>query len=66
MVRDIDADPAKQALVAGMRHFALNTHSRLIAEGVETESEASTLRDLEIRLAQGHLLGPPAPLEAQP
>jgi EAL domain-containing protein (putative c-di-GMP-specific phosphodiesterase class I) len=65
LVRDIDADPAKQALVAGMRHFARNTHRRLIAEGVETESEASTLRDLEIRLAQGYLLGRPAPLEAE-
>jgi len=66
LVRDIDADPAKQALVAGMRHFARNTHRRLIAEGVETESEATTLRDLEIRLGQGYLLGRPAPLEAQP
>jgi EAL domain-containing protein (putative c-di-GMP-specific phosphodiesterase class I) len=64
LVRGIDADPAKQALVAGMRHFARMTNRRLIAEGVETEAEAATLRMLEIRLGQGYLFGRPAPLAA--
>lgn len=59
LVRGIDTDPAKQALVAGMRHFARTTGRRLIAEGVETEPEAATLRNLEIRLAQGYLFGRP-------
>ena len=65
LVRGIDADPAKQALVAGMRFFARMTNRRLIAEGVETEAEAAMLRSLEIRLAQGYLFGRPAALPAR-
>lgn len=60
LVRHIDTDPAKTALVAGMRHFARATGSRLIAEGVETSGEAAALLALEIRLAQGFLFGRPA------
>lgn len=62
LIRGIDRDPAKQALVAGMRHFARTTQCRLIAEGVETEAEAHTLTELDIRLVQGYLFGRPAPL----
>ena len=65
LIRGIDRDPAKQALVAGMRHFARMTHRRLIAEGVETEAEAAALTALDIRLAQGYLLGRPAALDAE-
>ncbi len=61
LVADIDADPARQALVSGLRHFARATHCRLIAEGIETEAELATLRKLEIRLGQGYLLGLPEP-----
>jgi PAS domain S-box-containing protein len=63
LVRGIDADPAKQALVAGMRHFARMTSRRLIAEGVETEGEAAALRTLDVRLGQGYLFGRPSPVE---
>jgi PAS domain S-box-containing protein len=66
LVRGIDADPAKQALVAGMRHFARQTNRRLIAEGVETEAEAAALRELGVRLGQGFLFGRPEPLPAPP
>ena len=60
LVRGIDSDPAKQALVAGMHHFARMTKRRLIAEGVETEAEAEALRSLDVRLGQGYLFGRPA------
>lgn len=43
LIRGINRDPAKQALVAGMRHFARTTKSRLIAEGVETEARPSSV-----------------------
>lgn len=59
IVRGIDADPARQAFVAGMRHFAVTTGCGLIAEGIETESELQTLRTLGISLGQGYLLGKP-------
>jgi PAS domain S-box-containing protein len=62
LVRGIDADPAKQALVAGMRHFARMTNRRLIAEGVETEAEAAAIQKLDVRLGQGYLFGRPAAL----
>lgn len=64
MVVGIDADPAKQALVAGMCQFARSTRSRLIAEGVETEAERDTLKRLGVRLAQGYLLGRPGVFRA--
>jgi EAL domain-containing protein (putative c-di-GMP-specific phosphodiesterase class I) len=66
LVRGIDSDPAKQALVAGMRHFARKTNRRLIAEGVETEAEAAALRELDVRLGQGYLFGRPAALPRRP
>jgi EAL domain-containing protein (putative c-di-GMP-specific phosphodiesterase class I) len=62
IVAGIDRDPAKQALVAGMRQFARSTGCELIAEGVETENERTALVALGIRLAQGYLLGRPGPL----
>ena len=62
LIRGIDADPAKQALVAGMHHFARTTRRRLIAEGVETEAEAAALRALDVRLGQGYLFGRPVRL----
>jgi PAS domain S-box-containing protein len=62
LIRNIDRDPAKQALVAGLRHFARTTKRRLIAEGIESEAEARTLAQLDVRLVQGYLFGRPAPL----
>lgn len=59
LVRDIDADPARQALVAGLRHYALQTGTVLIAEGIETLAERRALRSLGVRLGQGFLLGRP-------
>ncbi len=63
LVRNIDRDPARQSLIAGMRYFALKTGCQLIAEGVETEAEAATLRSLAIDLGQGYLFARPVPLD---
>ena len=59
LVRGIDADPARQALVAGMRYFATKTRCTLLAEGIETDAEAVMLRSLAVRIGQGFLLGRP-------
>ena len=64
LIADIDGDPVRQALIVGMRHFARSAGCRLIAEGIETEAEKATLLELQIRLGQGYLLGPPAPAAA--
>ncbi|MEA2632221.1 MAG: hypothetical protein QOE66_2440, partial [Chloroflexota bacterium] len=59
LVRGIDADPVRQALIAGMRFFAERTDCRLLAEGIETEAELATLAGLGVLLGQGYLLGRP-------
>ena len=63
LVAGLESDPARQAMIVGLRHFALATGCQLIAEGVETEAELSVLRTLEIGLGQGYLLGRPLPLD---
>jgi EAL domain-containing protein (putative c-di-GMP-specific phosphodiesterase class I)/DNA-binding response OmpR family regulator len=61
LVRAIEHDPARQALVAGMVYFAAQTGCHLIAEGIETTAERDTLRSLGVYLGQGFLLGRPEP-----
>jgi EAL domain-containing protein (putative c-di-GMP-specific phosphodiesterase class I)/DNA-binding response OmpR family regulator len=60
LVRDIDTDDVRQALVAGIVYFAKKSGCRLIAEGIETEGERDQLRSLGVDLGQGYLLGRPA------
>jgi EAL domain-containing protein (putative c-di-GMP-specific phosphodiesterase class I) len=59
LVRNIDADPLRQALVAGLAHFGNRAGPRLVAEGVEREEEAQCLLSLGVEYAQGHLVGYP-------
>ena len=60
LIAGIDSDPVRQALIAGMSHFASSAGCRLVAEGIETEAELATLIELEVPLGQGYLLGIPA------
>ncbi|MCB0955835.1 MAG: EAL domain-containing protein [Ilumatobacteraceae bacterium] len=62
LVHNIDADPARQAIVAGLVHFADLTGTQLIAEGVERCEEGDALAALGVRLAQGYCYGRPGPL----
>jgi PAS domain S-box-containing protein len=64
LVAGIDTDPVRQALIAGMRHFAVSAGCRLVAEGIETEAELAALVALEVPLGQGYLLGYPEPVPA--
>jgi EAL domain-containing protein (putative c-di-GMP-specific phosphodiesterase class I) len=61
LVRGIDGDSARQALIAGMRYFAEETNCLLLGEGVETSAELETLDRLGVVLGQGYLLGRPGP-----
>jgi len=63
LVRNVDADPARQALIAGMAHFASQADVALIAEGIETEAERHMLEGLGVTLGQGYLFARPAPAE---
>jgi PAS domain S-box-containing protein len=59
LVRAIDADPARQALLAGMAYFGIKRKLRLVAEGIESWAELRTIRSLGIGYGQGYLLGRP-------
>jgi EAL domain-containing protein (putative c-di-GMP-specific phosphodiesterase class I)/CheY-like chemotaxis protein len=60
LVHDIDADPMRQALVAGLAFFAQRSGQRLVAEGVERQEEADALMVTGVEFAQGHLFGRPS------
>lgn len=64
LVRDIDTDVAKRALVAAVEHFARATGSTVTAEGVETAAELEALRELGIGYVQGFFLHKPTPRDA--
>jgi EAL domain-containing protein (putative c-di-GMP-specific phosphodiesterase class I) len=59
-VTGIDSDPTRQAMVAGLSHFARTTGCDLVAEGIEVESERAALSELDVKFGQGYLLGRPA------
>lgn len=62
LIEDIQNDPGRRALAAGLMMFARETGSKLVAEGVEREEELAVLRALGVDLVQGYLLGRPQPL----
>jgi EAL domain-containing protein (putative c-di-GMP-specific phosphodiesterase class I) len=59
LVRDLDQDEAKRALVEMVGTFAGRIDAWLLAEGIERAGELATLADLEVPLAQGYHLGRP-------
>ena len=63
LVRGVDTDLSRQAVVAGILHFAAAAHCEVIAEGIETEAELATVRELGVTFGQGYRLGRPAPAE---
>lgn len=60
-VRGIQDDPVRRSLVSGLAHFAAETSSELIAEGIESDLERQALLELGVTLGQGFHLGRPAP-----
>jgi EAL domain-containing protein (putative c-di-GMP-specific phosphodiesterase class I) len=61
LVRDIDKHPMKQRLVRSVIELCREQGTKVIGEGVETESESRVLVDLGCDLLQGYLLAKPAP-----
>lgn len=60
LVRGIDTNPMKAAMVASIVTFAKKLGSiHLIAEGIETQAEFNTLRDLGVEYGQGYFLAKP-------
>jgi len=58
IIADVDSDPARQALVAGLVRFAHATGMLLVAEGIERTEELECLVALGVDLGQGWLFAP--------
>ena len=59
LVRDVDTDPIRQALIGALVRFSEVAGATVVAEGVETTAELDSLVDLGVPLAQGYLFGLP-------
>ena len=60
IVRDIHNNPFKIAILEALVNLAAAMNSKIIAEGVETEDELTTVMKLGVGYAQGYLLARPA------
>lgn len=59
LVRGVDSDPARMALVKDILHACDPLGVRVLAEGVETRGEYMALRGIGISLFQGYLFARP-------
>lgn len=64
LTRNVHADSRLRALVAALVPFAAEIGATVVAEGIETEAELTTLQIFGAAWGQGYLLGRPAPLGA--
>jgi len=62
-IRSMGKQPSSHALIKSIIFLARNLNMRVIAEGIETEAEASTLRDMGCEECQGFWFARPMPLE---
>ncbi len=60
LIRDIDTNPRRRAIVRSMVSLCAELDTLLIAEGIETAAEAATLNDLGVRYHQGYWYARPA------
>jgi len=59
LIRNINSDRMKYALVKGMVEFSKESRVSLIAEGIETYEEMDTLVSLEVPYGQGYIIQRP-------
>ncbi|AOY01679.1 GGDEF domain-containing protein [Jeongeupia sp. USM3] len=58
-IQGLRQDAQKRQFVRSIHHIALNTGTRVVAEGIETPDELDVVRGIGISLAQGYLIGRP-------
>lgn len=63
LVQGLDFDPVRRSLVAAVVAFAPELGATVVAEGIETEAELETLRELGADCGQGYYLGRPGAVE---
>ena len=59
-IQGIDTDTVKRQFVRSILEIARQSHAKVIAEGIETESEFQTIQRLGIPYGQGYWLGRPS------
>ncbi|WP_457574716.1 EAL domain-containing protein [Desulfolithobacter sp.] len=59
LVRNIDRNPIKRALMETLVTFAEKVSSRIIAEGIETETELNAIIDMGVHFGQGYYIARP-------
>lgn len=59
LVRDIDRNHMKYAIVKGLVEMARSSGISVLAEGIETKAELTTLIELGVTYGQGYFLGRP-------
>lgn len=59
-ISGLNQDPVKLQFVRSLQQIAENSQSLIVAEGVETASELTMIKDLGIAFGQGYLIGRPA------
>lgn len=62
LIRGIDTEPDKQALVTGLTWLCKGLGAHVVAEGVERSEELDRIRRLGVHWAQGYLFGRPGHL----
>jgi EAL domain-containing protein (putative c-di-GMP-specific phosphodiesterase class I) len=60
LLRNLDREPARRAVVGGVVAIARRIGVEVLAEGVETAGECAALREEGVRLFQGYLFARPA------
>jgi diguanylate cyclase (GGDEF)-like protein len=61
LVRGIDEDPDRAALMRALVGYAEHTGALMVAEGVETVAELEAVSAVGVQLIQGYFFGRPAP-----
>ena len=59
LIKDIDKDITKQAIVKSMCEFSKLSHTNLIAEGIETKEVLKTLIKMGVQYGQGYYIQKP-------
>src|SRR5579864_3196905 len=63
LIHGVNVSAARRALVVSLLSFGAHIGARVIAEGIETETELQTLLSLGVQFGQGWLLGRPVMID---
>ena len=62
-VRDLETSEETQVVMGSLVTIAKGLNKKLVVEGIETETQADILRDLNCDVGQGYLFGRPMPAD---